>query len=170
MKTTLPHPSLERPTIDAGSARRRPRALWLLIPLMVLLSVSGFYGGIAMLRDTSGAVLQAKLSWLDHAPVHTYLLPGLFLLGVYGIGVLVLIAGLLWRPQPGPIVRLDANLGHHWAWVGTIAVGVVLVLWIVYEFFVLPDVLWLQPALIGLGLVMVGTPMLRSMREWYATG
>jgi hypothetical protein len=105
---------------------------------------------------------------LDQTPVHTYLLPGLFLLGVYGVGVLLLMIGLLWRPQPGPVARLDARLGHHWAWIGTIAVGAVLVLWIVYEFFVLPDVLWLQPVLIGLGLVMVGVPLLRSMRDWYS--
>lgn len=110
----------------------------------------------------------AKLSWLVHTPVHDFLLPGLFLLVAYGIGGIVLIAGLLSRRSPGGLGRVDRALGSHWSWTGSIVFGAVLVLWIVYELFVLPETMILQPILIGVGLAIAGTPLLPSMRRWFA--
>lgn len=37
----------------------------------------------------------------------------------------------------------------HWAWTGTIAIGAVLVLWILLEFLIITDISWLQPTLLG---------------------
>ena len=50
----------------------------------------------------------------------------------------------------------------------SIVFGAVLVLWIVYELFVLPETLILQPILIGVGLAIAGIPLLPSMRHWFA--
>ena len=156
-------------TVTPAARPHRPAALWPLIGLLGLLSVSGFYGGLSFVTDTTGAGLQAKLSWLEDTPVSDFLLPGLFLLGVFGIGAALLIVGLIWRPSPGPLRRLDAAWGHHWAWVGTIVFGSVLVLWIVYELLVMPEQIWLQPALLIVGLAIAGLPLVRSMRRWYRT-
>jgi hypothetical protein len=139
-----------------------------LVTLLGLLVVGGFDGGLSFVTDRTGASLGAKLSWLEHTPVKDFLLPGVFLLGVYGIGGLVLIAGLIWRPSPGPLRRLDGALGCHWARVGSIAFGVALVLWIAYEFVVLPDTMILQPILMGIGLAISALPFLSSLRRWYA--
>lgn len=148
----------------------RPRLLWPLLGLLVLLSLGGFIGGLSFVRDQSGADLGAKLSWLQKTPVDDFFLPGLFLLGVYGIGSLLLMAGLAWRWSPGPVRRLDARLGHHWAWIGTIGQGAALMIWILYEFVVLPDQMLLQPILIGVGLLMVALSSMPSMRRFYANG
>lgn len=147
----------------------RPFAVWPLLALLAVLSLAGFLGGISLVRDPTGDALQAKLSWLDQTPVHDFLLPGLFLLVAFGIGALVMIIGLVSRVSPGPLHRLDARIGLHWAWLGTIALGAVLVLWIVYELFVISGWMWLQPVLIGFGLLMIALPLLPSMRRWYAT-
>jgi hypothetical protein len=147
----------------------RPAALWPLIGLLGLLSVSSLYGGLSFVTDRTGAGLQARLSWLADTPVTDFLLPGLFLLGVFGIGGALLIVGLIWRPSPGPLRRLDAAWGHHWSWIGTIGLGVVLVLWIVYELLVMPEQIWLQPVLIVIGLSIAWIPFVRSMRRWYRT-
>lgn len=61
-------------------------------------------------------------------------------------------------------------LGHHWSWIGTIGQGAALVIWILYEFVVLPDQMLLQPILIGVGLLMVGLSLMPSLRRFYATG
>jgi hypothetical protein len=142
--------------------------VWALVALLGLLAVGGFDGGLSFVMDRTGASLGAKLSWLEHTPVRDFLLPGLFLLGVYGIGGLILMAGLIWRPAPGPLHRLDGALGYHWAWVGSVAFGVALVLWIAYELVVLPDTMILQPILMGIGLAISGLPFLSSLRRWYA--
>jgi hypothetical protein len=164
MRTTV-HPSLDRVRTRSG---RRPGAVWVLVVLLGLLVVSGFVGGLSFIRDATGASLGAKLTWLEHTPVRDFLLPGMFLLVVYGIGGMMLMAGLIWRPSPGPLRRVDHVLGQHWAWVGSVVFGAVLVLWIVYELFVLPDTMILQPVLITIGLAIAGLPFLPSVRRWYA--
>jgi hypothetical protein len=102
---------------------RRPATVWLEVALLAILSIGGFVGGVAFVTDPTGASLGAQLAWLEKTPVSDFLLPGLFLLIVYAIGSVVLIGGLVWRPAPGVLGRVDATLHHHWAWVGTIAMG-----------------------------------------------
>jgi hypothetical protein len=158
------------PAKDRMRASKRPGLLWPLLGLLALLSGGGFVGGLSFVRDRTGADLGAKLSWLQETPVNDFFLPGLFLLGVYGIGSLLLMTGLAWRWSPRPLRRLNAGLGHHWAWVGAIGQGAALVTWILYEFVVLPDQMLLQPILIGVGLLMVVLALMPSMRRFYATG
>lgn len=149
---------------------RRPRLLWPLLGLLGVLSLGGFVGGLSFVRDRTGAELGASLTWLQKTPVEDFFLPGLFLLGVYGIGSLLLMAGLPWRWSPGPFRRMDAGLGHHWSWVGAIVQAVVLVVWILFEFVVLPDQMPLQPILIGVGVLMIALSLSPSLRGFYATG
>jgi hypothetical protein len=141
-----------RPT----TTERRPRALGPLVGVMAFLSVGGLIGGISFIRDRTGEGLGAQLSWLERTPVHDFFLPGMFLFGVYGIGSLALIVGLLLR--------------RRWAWMGTMAMGATLIAWILYEFVIIPDTMILQPVLIGVGLVMVAVPLLRSVRRYEGVG
>jgi hypothetical protein len=162
---------------ERAPAEHRPGALWPLLAFMGLLSLGGFVGGASFIADPTGAGVGAKLSWLDETPVHDFLLPGVFLLGVYGVGTLILMAGLIWRFSPGRIWRfspgrirrLDGWLGHHWSWAGTLLVGVILIAWIVYEFTIFPETIALQPILIGVGMLMIAIPLLPSMRRYSTT-
>jgi hypothetical protein len=147
---------------------RPPGILWPLVTLLGLLVVTGFFGGWSFISDPSGAGLQAELSWLEQTPVSDFFLPGLFLLGVYGVGGTILIVGLIGRPSPGVLGRLDARLGYHWSWAGSIVFGAVLILWIVYELIVMTEQIWIQPALMTAGLAIAGIPLTASMRSWYA--
>ena len=164
--TRTDHPSVAG---QRAPAERRPAALWPLLVLMGVLSLGGFVGGVSFMTDPTGARLGAKLSWLDETPVHDFLLPGLFLLGVYGVGTLILMAGLIWRFPPGRIRRLDGWLGHDWSWAGTMLVGAVLIAWILYEFTIFSERIALQPILIGVGTLMIVIPLLPSMRRYSTT-
>jgi len=98
--------------------------------------------------------------------VNDFLLPGLFLFLVYGVFGLVLIAGL-WTPRSfGPLASTDRRTGLHWSWWGAVAIGSILIAWIVYELFVIPDVIWLQPALAAMGFAIVALAMLPSVRTY----
>lgn len=153
--------------VQERTAARRPGAVWALVALLGLLA-TGLPAGISFMIDPSGAGLGAKLTWLERTPVSDFFLPGLFLAAVYGLGSLLLIVGLVWRFSPGPMHRLDRWLGHHWAWAGTIAMGVVLIAWVAYELLVMPETTGLQYVMIGLGVLLAGLPLLPSVRRWYA--
>jgi hypothetical protein len=167
--STEPRIAPRRASARGGSAHA-PWLRWPLVALIGLLTVSGFYGGWSFITDTTGAGLQAKLSWLERTPVDDFLLPGLFLFGVYGVGGLLLIVGLIRRGSPGPLRRLDGWIGFHWSWAGAIVFGGVLVLWIAYELLVMPEQIWIQPALLVVGVLIATIPLLPSMRRWYAVG
>jgi hypothetical protein len=142
-------------------ASRRPPALWALVVPMAFLSIGGAYGGLSFLADRTGSGLGADPSWLEGTPVGDFLLPGLFLFGVYGIGAAVLIGGLIWRRPAW------ALWSRHWSWLGTIGMGAILIAWIVYELLIFDDRMILQPILITVGLAMIAIPLLPSMRRSY---
>jgi hypothetical protein len=157
-------PSTDFPGIEVR--RERPLALYPLLLLIGILSVAGFGGGWSLMTDRTGASLQVDLAWLDHTPVSDFLLPGLFLFLVYGVFGFVLMLGLWTRWSSGPLMSLDRSTGRLWSWWGTLALGSILVAWIAYELFVIPDLIWLQPALAATGLAMVGLALLPSMRAY----
>jgi hypothetical protein len=111
---------------------RRPLTLWPLLFLLVFLGLGGLYGGIAMLIDPTGGLLQLT-EVLPLLPVTDYLLPGLFLLFVMGLAPLVLTYGLLARPNWTWVEILFRWSGHHWAWTGTLALSVTLAVWLVVQ-------------------------------------
>jgi hypothetical protein len=161
--------SSDEPGRRPPESDRRPAVRWVLWPAMAFLCLGGFGGGVSLITDRSGASLQADLSWLQHTPVHDFFLPGLFILGVYGIGTFLAIAGMVTRRSPGPLSRFDGRLGVHWSLALTVAIGAVLVAWILYEFVIFSDRIWLQPVLLGVGLIMVAVPLMPSMLRWFAT-
>jgi hypothetical protein len=144
----------------------RPHALWPLLAMMGILSIGGFIGGISFVADPTGDGIGAHLSWLDQTPVSDFLLPGLFLLVVYGLVPLLLMCGLVWRFSPGFLRRVNGRIGYQWSWAGTIAVGSVLMIWIVYELTVLPERMVLQPILLAVGALMVAIPLLPPIRRY----
>ena len=118
------------------------------------------------MTDRTGASLQADLAWLDRTPVTTSWCRGCSCSSSYGLFGLVLIWGLWTGRSFGPLTRLDRRTGHHWSWWGAIALGSILVAWIAYELFVIPEVIWLQPALAVMGLAIVGLALLPSTRAY----
>jgi hypothetical protein len=55
---------------------------------IILLLVNGtgaFYGGFQLMTDSSGSKLQMPLSFLEHSPFQSYLIPGIILIMVNGV-------------------------------------------------------------------------------------
>jgi len=112
---------------------RRPLLLWPLIILLLVLSLGGgFYGGITMLIDPSGNLLQVA-DVLPLIPVPNFILPGIFLILVMGVFPLFLAFGLITRPNWPRIDSLFNWSKHHWAWTGTLGLVAILAIWLAYE-------------------------------------
>ena len=111
---------------------KRPTTLWILIFWLAFLAFGGFYGGIAMLLDPSGSSLRMT-EVLPLLPISNYLLPGLFLLFVMGFFPVLLIYGLVARPNWSWLESAFPKVQYHWAWAGTVLLGILLAVWLIVE-------------------------------------
>lgn len=111
---------------------KRPPVLWLLVFLLVFLALGGLYGGISFLVDPTGEMMQMN-EVLPLLPVPDYTLPGLFLFTVMGIFPLLLTFGLIRLPAWNRADSLSAWSRHYWAWTGSVGVGIVLVVWLAVQ-------------------------------------
>lgn len=145
---------------------KRPLPLWFLLLWLVFLAFGGFYGGIAMLLDPSGALLGVD-TLLPLLPVPDFVLPGLFLLFVMGLAPLILAFGLLARPNWSWAETLARWSGHHWAWTGTLALGIVLLTWLVAQYVLIGFSAGIQYVMVVNGLALLGFGLWPSVRNAY---
>jgi hypothetical protein len=111
---------------------KRPTTLWILIFWLAFLACGGLYGGIVMLLDPSGKLLQMD-KILSLLPVPNFILPGLFLLFIMGVFPSLLIYGLLAHPKWSWLESLFHRTQYNWAWAGTITLCVFLTAWLIVE-------------------------------------
>jgi hypothetical protein len=87
--------------------------------LELLLSIGALGGGLILVLAPRGEIMPLPLSALAGSPFDTYLVPGLILFGVLGVGPLV-AAGLTW-------------MRHPFARVAPFVVGGALLTWVAVE-------------------------------------
>jgi len=124
----------------------RSRLLLVLVVVEGLSSVFGFIGGIPLTIDPSGRLLNMPLSYLSSfpLPLHDFLLPGLWLLLGYGVG-LSATAFLLWSRRP-------------FAWDVAMALGVIWLGWVTFQVIFIGPVpivtVWLVPQIVAVLLLL----------------
>lgn len=99
--------------------KTKPLAVIVLMVLLVLQGLSGLAGGFGLVADPSGASLGIPIAWLEGSPFQDYLVPGIVLLSVLGLGPLVVLYGL--------------STGRRWARTGSLAIAGGLIIWITVE-------------------------------------
>ncbi len=125
-------------TNDAASRPRRRLRIGLGV-LQVFIGLGGVAGGLGLVLDPSGGNLAMEPEWLAGSPFSDYLIPGLVLLGVNGVGNLI-----------GGILSFGNIRGH-----GDVAVvlGAFLTAWIVAQVWWIGLRHWLQPVYFCLGML-----------------
>ena len=146
---------------------QRPFALWPLLFCLLFLSLGGLYGGIAMLTDPTGGSLQLTET-LPLLPVSDYILPGIFLLVVMGLAPLLLAYGLLARPKWRWAERLSRWSGHHWAWTGTLGLGVTLTIWLIVQGLLIGFMWAIQYITAVNGFLIILFILVPGLRRFYA--
>jgi hypothetical protein len=94
-------------------------SLYILMALILFQGISGLFGGIALIIDPTGELLQMPLSMLDGSPFDTFLIPGIILFLILGIFPMIVFYGL-WKRT-------------NWAWTGALIVSAALIIWIGVE-------------------------------------
>lgn len=130
------------------------------VALEVFLSVGALAGGAALVLGPRGEIIPLPVSALRGSPFDSYVMPGLILFGVLGLGPLA--AALLVR------------LRHPLAPVAGFAVGVALLIWLAVEISIVgytndPP---LQPfyLLLGAAITGVGLARLAEVGPWFVRG
>ena len=137
----------------------RPELHWpgrIAVAGLVLLGVGALAGGIALVASPDGSVMQFDPALLAGSPFSDYLVPGLVLGGLFGIGSLVVAVMGLRRSRLAPFLAF--------------AIGCAQMIWITIELAIIREFSFLHPACFAIGLVIAvasvpwGWPTFRAWR------
>jgi len=146
----------------------RPRALRTLIAVNGLFAFMGFASGFGLLFSPSGTGMGLSLDLLENTPVRDFTLVGLFFVAFYGILPTFAAYGLWTRKRWRWTDFLNKWTGQHWAWTASVALGVILILWIVVELILLGFLSGiggvLQVAMTFVAILLLALAMLPSVK------
>lgn len=114
------------------------------IILLLITTISAIFGGGAMLIDPSGTNQGLPIETLKNTPFENFLIPGLVLFVIFGLGGLITTIIVMKKIKGYPFL--------------TISMGFALSIFISIEILMLKDVHFLQIifAIIGISLVILG--------------
>jgi hypothetical protein len=125
------------PLIPAPAMNRYGR---LTVGLLVFLALGALGGGAALVAAPDGSVMQMPVSMLEGSPFKDYLIPGLILGGLFGVGSLVVAAMGLRGRRMAPFLAF--------------AIGVAQMIWIVVELAIIKGLSILHPFYFAIGLAL----------------
>ena len=125
-----------------GEKMRQGRGLSIALGLLqIFIGIGGVPAGLIFITDPSGSGMGFSPELLEGTPFPNYLLPGVFLFAVNGVASLV-----------GGVLSLARQ---RYAGAVAMALGALLIGWIVVQVALIGLVSWLQPVYFGLGVVEV---------------
>ena len=125
-------------SIDETRRVERPAYAWVAVALQVVVGLAAIPVGLQLMAEADGAPLGLPQAWIDATPFGSWLVPGLFLFAMNGIGQLVAAALIVVRHPVAP-------------WL-TGALGVGLMIWIAVQAALMPAHV-LQPILFTVGTI-----------------
>jgi hypothetical protein len=137
------------------SPLRSPFSFWLLLVLLAFLGIGALGGGAFLIIDPSGASMQWSLEALNGSPFQSYLIPGVLLFAIFGVGSVAVMVALLIRPQWSFATSLTQFTGKHWTWSAALAIGLGQIIWIIMQVLMVAISSWLQPVCAALGALIV---------------
>lgn len=122
--------------------------------LQAFIGLGALGGGFMLVRDPSGSALGVPLSLLEGSPFPDFLIPGIFLLAVNGVGSMI-GAGLSFTRK-------------RYAQEIAIVLGAILVAWIVIQVVIIRSFSWLHVLYFILGVVELGIGFYIGRRRFKA--
>jgi hypothetical protein len=126
----IPHPELHR----IGKA---------CVAFLVLLGLGALAGSVALVAKPDGSVMHLDVELLAGSPFSDYVVPGLILGGLFGIGSLAVAAIGVARWRSAPFLAFAIGCGQ--------------MIWIVVELAIMQEVSFLHPTFFGVGLLIALT-------------
>lgn len=146
---------------------RRPVATNVLLFLLLFLSLGALFGGVVLVLDPSGELLQMPIIILKNSPFNNFLIPGLILFTVSGVIPALVFYSLLKQPQWTWVNVLNVYSDMYWAWTFTLYVGFALIIWISVQTLIINSVHFVHTGYVLLGISIVCIALLPSVRQHY---
>jgi hypothetical protein len=121
---------------------------------LVLLGIGALAGGLALATAPDGSNMGFDVALLAGTPFSDYLVPGLILGGLFGIGSLVVAFMGLRRMRPAPFLAFG--------------IGCAQMIWIVVELAIIKEFSFLHPVCFGLGLLIATAAVPWGWPTWQA--
>jgi len=141
------------------SITKRPLAIKIAVGALFLLATASISGGTILLDDPSGKSMgiQFVLAYMPF-DLHDFFLIGVWLVALYGVLAIILAVGI-W-------------IGKKWAWTGGVALGGVVVAWILAEVLLFYSLgfVFFYPLIGGIGLLTITALVLPSTRRYFVKG
>ncbi len=154
--------------LDMTPVRARPLSLRWLLGCLAFLGVSAIFGGVVLVGSPTGLWLHIPLSVLQYSPFSDFLIPGLILGVVFGVGSLGTVLALWWRPEWRPGAVMTRFTREYWAWSAALGLGVGQIIWIVTETVMLRGASWLGFVYGSIGIGIVVLACQPGLRRYFA--
>ncbi len=122
--------------------------------IQAFIGLGALGGGFMLVRDPSGSALELPMSLLEGSPFRDFLIPGMFLFAVNGVGSMI-GAGLSFTRR-------------RYAQEIAIVLGAILVAWIVIQVIIISSCHWLHVLYFILGVVELGIGLYIRRRRFKA--
>ena len=124
-----------------------------LVVLQMFIGLGAVGGGLLLILKPSGAILGLPLDMLRNSPFSNYLVPGIVLLLVNGLGSLVGAAASFRR--------------YRYAGETAVALGAFLAAWIIFQVYWIADFHWIHASYLSLGIleVILGLLLRKALRK-----
>ena len=116
---------------------KKPFLLYFLIFLIFFQALSGLAGGFALTLWPSGKALQMPFSMLINTPFNNFLIPGLILLFLLGVFPILLGYAMLKEPNWNWPNKLNVYKKYHFQWAYALYLGLIVILWIDIQIFMI---------------------------------
>ncbi|RJG17848.1 hypothetical protein DQX05_27205 [Paenibacillus thiaminolyticus] len=139
----------------------------MLYALHLLLGIGALFGGAALVLDPGGHLLGVPISILNTSPFTNFLIPGLILLIMLGIGPLLICYVLIKRTHWKVPSKLNVFKDTHWSWAFSLYCGFALIIWITLQTYFIQDVALIHVVYVAWGIAIQIVTLLPSVRRHY---
>lgn len=146
----------------------RPTAAWLLIVLQFLLGLGAFVSGGLLVAAPDGLLMQMPMGMLQYSPFSNFLIPGIILSLLLGVYPLVVSYSLWKKPAWVWPDAMNPFKHMHWSWAASLASGVILLIWIGVEAWMLRSVAFLHILYFVWGWALILLTLFPGVRRNYA--
>lgn len=143
----------------------KTKALYFLIFLLAFLGLGAIGSGGVLILSPSGQLMGMPLSLLDQTPFSSFLIPGIVLFTMLGLGPFLLIFALLMKPKSKFAEMLNCFKDIHWAWTFSVYIAFILFIWIQVQMVLIQAVSWLHAFYIILALLILFVTLLPGLRQ-----